>query len=261
MPPSEHNLTFDHMSQKMAYRVIGQPDKPARVFVWAHGWGHSGRNMAPLAEELATLGTHYIIDFPGFGGSPVPATPYTLEDYAQLAASFIKSLPNSPQVVWIGHSFGCRVGLMLGAHMPEVVERMVLIAAPGLPIRRSLYSRLRGFIRSRMFRLLKALARNEAAIEALRMRYGSADYRAAGALRPTFVNIVNRGLSDEAAKSSVPARLIYGADDSETPPDIGERLHKLMHKSDLTILPGQDHYTVLTSGRQQVLPLIKEFVQ
>lgn len=246
---------FEYNGQKLTFRRIGSGE---RIYVWGHGWGHSSANLLPLAEQLSPLGTHYVLDFPGFGGSPLPATPWTLEDYAAITQAFITAQTDQ-KVHWVGHSFGCRVGLLLAAKHPDLIADMVLLAAPGLPLKKSLTRRLYVAAKIRLFKTLKLLARNEAQLNALRARFGSADYRNAGALRPTFINIVNRMLEGEAKAVTCKSRFIYGAQDSETPPVLGQRFIQLVPHADLHILDGLDHYTVLTSGKHQVLPLIKEF--
>jgi pimeloyl-ACP methyl ester carboxylesterase len=55
--------------------------------------------------------------------------------------------------------------------------------------------------------------------------------------------------------------LIYGEQDRETPPEIGERLNALIPGSRLYLLRGFDHWTVLTEGRHQVTHRLAEFVE
>ncbi len=55
--------------------------------------------------------------------------------------------------------------------------------------------------------------------------------------------------------------LVFGMNDSETPPEMGERLQKLIPGAELTVLDGQDHYTLLAEGRHQVTPILKRFIE
>jgi pimeloyl-ACP methyl ester carboxylesterase len=55
--------------------------------------------------------------------------------------------------------------------------------------------------------------------------------------------------------------LVYGADDRETPPEIGERLHRLIPQSRLLVLRGFDHWNVLTEGRHQIAQRLSEFME
>src|SRR5207248_3158287 len=89
---------------------------------------------------------------PGFGASPPPPAVWGTADYADAMAEWIATLPAGRRV-WIGHSFGCRVGLQLAARHPDSVHGIVLIAAAGLPPRRSPAARMRIAARRWAFRL------------------------------------------------------------------------------------------------------------
>ena len=130
---------------------------------------------------------------------------------------------------------------------------MVLVAGAGLKRQRSLLERLRIGLRIRMFKALKLLERLGVDVAARKARYGSADYRNAGAMRPIFVKVVWEDQTDVARQIRCPVALIYGERDTETPPEIGERLAKLIPGATLKIIPGLDHYTVLTDGAPQVV--------
>ena len=123
----------------------------APLFVWAHGWGHTHRNMLPLAEATRRLGGSVLLDLPGFGDSPPPPGPWGTEDYADAVAEFLAARPPERRI-WIGHSFGCRVGLQLASRHPGLIGGLFLIAAAGLPRTRSLPERLRIAARRLAFR-------------------------------------------------------------------------------------------------------------
>jgi pimeloyl-ACP methyl ester carboxylesterase len=79
-------------------------------------------------------------------------------------------------------------------------------------------------------------------------------------MRGVFVRTVNEDLTAEAQRVSCRTLLLYGRDDVDTPPEIGERLQRLMPNAELQVLNGLDHHTVLTSGRHQVVNEITRFV-
>ena len=116
-------------SAEMAvFHLDGESRGPAPLLIWAHGWGHTHRAFLPLAESVRRTASSLLIDFPGFGASPLPPAVWGTADYADAVAKWIAGLPAGRRV-WIGHSFGCRVGLQLAARHPEAVNGMVLIAA------------------------------------------------------------------------------------------------------------------------------------
>ena len=242
------------------YRLCGTaPAEPAEL-IWAHGWGHSHVSLAPLAEAMRQRAGSRMVDFPGFGASPPPPGPWGTADYADATAAWLAGLPAKKRV-WVGHSFGCRVGLQLAARHPEAVDALFLIAAAGLQPHRSLWTRARRTPRQWAFRLMRAMTPEGPARDRLRERYGSADYRAAGALRPVLVKAVSEDLSDVARRIRMPVVLIHGAADSESPPEIAERLHALIPGSRLHLLRGFDHLSILTDGRHQVIHLLGELLE
>ncbi len=245
-----------------AFEEIGLPaDSRTPRFVWAHGWGQSRRALSPLAEALAGQGTHLLLDFPGFGESPPPPQAWDTGDYADATAELLATRGPAAKTIWVGHSFGCRVGLQIAARHPQSVSGLFLIAGAGLPRQRSLAERMRLGARVRTFKALKRaaplLGLDE---EKLRRHFGSKDYANAGEMRAVLAKVVSEDLSDIARQIACPVHLVYGENDTETPPEIGERLSRLIPRAELTILPRQDHYSVLTTGKHQVLKRLRDFV-
>ena len=242
-------------------RVADAADGGHWHFVWAHGWGQNRAAMKPLAQSLFALGTHDFLDFPGFGASPVPGRAWTTADYADFMARWLEANGTGKPVVWSGHSFGGRVGIQLASRHPGVIDRMMLLAAAGLPRQRSVFEQAKLQGRIYGYKALKRLAPLAGVSQdQLRDKFGSADYKNAGAMREILINVVNEDLSDVAAKITCPVQLVYGTHDTETPPEIGERLSKLITGSEIAILDGLDHYSVLGEGRHQVSKRLKKLL-
>lgn len=238
--------------------TLGKKDSP--VVIWGHGWGQSRKAFRPLAEGLESFGTHILVDFPGFGDSPMPPGPWSTTEYADEAAQFIRQHSNGP-IVWVGHSFGCRVGLQLASRHPDLISGLFLIAGAGLRRKRPLWQDIYFKTRILVFKTLKKFIPLGLSEDWLRSKFGSTDYKNAGPLRPVLVKTIAEDLSNVARTVSCPVALVYGMNDTETPPEIGQRLQKLIPGAELTILPGQDHYSVLGEGRHQVAPLLKQFME
>lgn len=241
----------------MNIRQIG--DGPVQI-VWAHGWGMDGNALAPFAQSFASLATSYLPDFPGFGQTPPPSEAWGTRDYADAAAAWLRTLPAGKRI-WVGHSFGCRVGIQIAAHYPYLFDKMILIGAAGLKRKRSIWKRMNNAIRLYTFKTLKLFVPEGPKCDALRASFGSADYRNAGELRPTFIKVVQEDLSETAKKILCPTLIICGSKDTETPPEISQRLNTLINQSSLHILDGYDHYSILGAGRHQVAALIKPFIE
>ncbi len=241
------------------YQVEGNPGADVQ-FVWGHGWGHSHAQFLSLARSLAQVGPSLLLDFPGFGASPVPNAPWGTADYADAVADWLATQPRSRRI-WVGHSFGCRVGLQLAARHPAAVDGLFLVAAAGLPRRRSLAQRLRFTARRWAYKTGRMMLPEGPARERLRRRFGSADYARAGALRPILVKVIAEDLTTVAREVRCPVALVYGDRDTDTPPEIGERLAKLCPRAALTILQGFDHHDILTEGQHQVVHRLTGFAR
>lgn len=243
-----------------AYRLAGPAAGGAPQLIWGHGWGHSHAALLPLAEAMRRRADSWLVDFPGFGASPPPPGAWGTEDYADAMAEWLEGMPAGKRI-WVGHSFGCRVGLQLAARHPDAVNGLFLIAAAGLPPQRSLAARLRRAPRRMAFRALRALTPEGPARDRLRERYGSSDYRNAGAMRLVLIRTVTEDLSGVARTVRCPVVLVHGEADSESAPDIASRFHALMPQSRLHLLRGFDHWNILTDGRHQVTHLLGEMLE
>lgn len=247
---------FESNGQTIAYWTIGD-EAARRQIIWAHGWGQSHAAFLPMAESWQSDAQNCLLDFPGFGASPKPASDWGTAEYADMAAAFLAALP-AGQRIWIGHSFGCRVGLQLAARHPASIDAMFLIAAAGIPRKRSLLNRLKVKTKVATYKTLRALPIGDK--DRLRERFGSADYRAAGELRGILTKVVNEDLSEVAGQITCPVRLVFGSQDSETPPEIGRRLAALIPRGEFIELDGLDHYSILAAGRHQTTFQLKKFI-
>lgn len=241
------------------YTETGQNDgKP--VIVWGHGWGRSHKDYATLIKPFENTARHIAVDFPGFGSSPPPKDVWSTRDYADALAELIKSKADTP-IIWVGHSFGCRVGMQLAIHYPELIEGLFLIGGAGLRRKRSLLENIILYSKIYTYKALKKTLPLGLSEDWLKGTFGSPDYRSAGPMRPIMVKVNAEDMTDVAPQIQCPVKLIYGTEDRETPPEIGERLEKLIPKAEMVHLKGQDHYTVLSGGHHQVIHQLKKFIE
>jgi len=249
------------LKEYQGVKFVEKGSKNAPLVVWGHGWGQSHASFLELCAPLENSAKHVIVDFPAFGASNFPPDVWGTREYADHMAAFIKSQSDAP-IIWVGHSFGCRVGLQLATHYPELIKGMVLIAGAGIPKKLPLHKSLYFKGRIKLYKALKKLIPFGLNEEWLLKKFGSADYANADPrLRQILVKVVNEDLRDIAPSITCPVHFIYGEDDRETPPQIGKTLSGLISGSKLTLLKGQDHYSVLGSGRHQVTSLLKDFIQ
>ena len=231
-------------------------------WLFLHGWGVDSSTFLPLMETLNGQGRLIAPDFPGFGQSGFPPEVWGTHEYAVLVCELLDHLAAGPCIV-VGHSFGGRVAVRLAHEWPDRVRGIVLIAPAGLkraiPFRRKLQvGTIRGL--ARLAEKMLPGPAGQAIKQSLFSRIASRDYLQAGALRPIFVNVVNEDLAPLLPTIQKPVLLVWGEDDLETPLDFGRRMQALLPNARLVVLPGFDHYTILTRGRHQVAHLIRQFI-
>jgi pimeloyl-ACP methyl ester carboxylesterase len=213
-----------------------------------HGWGANLTLMWPLAEQLGRLGYRvYAPDLPGFGQSGPPPGVWSVKDYADFVIAYL-DFHHLNKVNLIGHSFGGRLGLVLGAEYPERIVKMVLADSAGVRSQVPFLSRARQAlykaVRDTMYKLsARGLADR---LQAWYIgRYASPDYKEAGALRQTFVKVVNEDLLPYAARVKPSTLLLWGEEDEDTPVSQGQLLEKTIPDGGLHVFPGAGHYSYL----------------
>lgn len=235
--------------QRVSYQKSGSG--PQAVIVM-HGWGCRASTVDLLARA-ATLPstTVYNLDLPGFGDSPEPDAVWDVYDYARLVRSFCERLGlDSP--VLIGHSFGGRLALILGARMP--VAKIILVDAAGIKPRRTLryYFKVYSFkIAKRLAPLLLGSRRGQALIDKWRGKAGSSDYASATPkMRAIMSKVVNEDLRHFAPSIQAPTLLIWGENDTATPLSDARLLQRLIPDAGLVSYPGAGHYSYLDRPAQ-----------
>lgn len=239
----------------------GPKDKP--IFVWLHGWGQDHSAFVRMANLFKAAGSHLLFDQPGFGKTPsIPAVGEEAPGTADYADALAAQLGSYKNCIFIGHSFGVRVSVQMAARHPDLVGAIIGIAGAGLQRKRSIAFKVRAFVLKTMGKAAKlsdSLFKTKLRA-AFSNKFGSADYKNAGALRGTFVKVVNENLFGEAQKTSCPTCLIYGADDTETPPEIGKKYASLIANAEFHELAGFNHWDILDRGAYQCEAIIKSFL-
>ena len=216
--------------------------------VMLHGWGQNLQSLQPMGELLANQAKVHIIDLPGFGKSSPPPEDWDTEQYADRIYQYLVE-QNIPQADILGHSVGGRICIRLAAKYPQKVRSVTLINAAGLKRQRTFWQSLRSQWISTMRNTFKLspLYRDEL-LTWHSQTYGSRDYLNAGALKGTFIKVVNEDLTELAKQISLPVLLLWGEADTETPVEMGHRYHSLFANSELITIPHRDHFMFQAEG-------------
>src|SRR5207253_657264 len=158
------------------------------------------RQVPALTERFRVL--RY--DQRGHGASPVPPGPYTIDDFGSDVVDLLDSL-GLERVSFCGLSLGGAVGMWLGIHAPERLERAALCCAV-----------------ARVRELLVATPAEgyAASCDALR----------------------KCDLRGELGRIPVPTLVVAGAKDPATPPEQAEEIAAAIPGSRLAIIPETAHF-------------------
>jgi pimeloyl-ACP methyl ester carboxylesterase len=243
-----HVERFEHHGAALIDEVLGVSSTHHIVFL--HGWGGSRESLRGIATLFQHTHTVHLIDLPGFGEAHSPPANWDTIHYADLVQQYVLE-KISGSVVLVGHSFGGRVSVRLGARRLAQVRGLVLMGVPGLP--QPAWSRVR--LRRTGIRLLRRLLIalqpliGERGVAWHTRRFGSKDYLAAGALRSVFVKVVNEDLTESAQTIASPVLLIWGTDDTEAPIWLADRYKALLGtRARLVLLPHKDHHLYTATG-------------
>ena len=199
--------------------------------LFLHGWGGDLESFSYFAKGAAAAGYRAAsIAFAGFGASDPPSGAWGIADYCKDVTELLDSL-GMDKVSVVGHSFGGRAALYIAASFPERVDKLILTGCAGLKPKRGLRYRYRVWRYKRLKRKGKDTS-----------KFGSADYKSvSGEMRASFIKIVNEDLTPLLKKIRIPALLVWGKGDKDTPLYMAKRLLKGIKGSGLVKLDG-GHY-------------------
>ncbi len=149
-------------------------------------------------------------DMPGFGASSPLDKAYSVGDYCRWLDGFIKYCKlDRPHI--IAHSFGARVALKYLSENPQGADKLIITGGAGIVKARSpQYMR-----RVKAYRRIKKIFPKFA-----EKHFGSKEYRTLSPLmRESYKKIVNEDLKYCAKGVKNRTLLIYGRDDTVTPPN------------------------------------------
>ena len=239
---SRHMSDVTAAGLRVNYEVVGAG--PAVVLL--HGWGGCIAATGPIREAIRADHTVITIDLPGFGESEIPRGTWGSAEYGRCIAETLLAA-NFPHVLCaIGHSFGGKVAIHLALEGPVRVDSLMLIGTPGarLPLSEETQRRIARVKRAkRLARWLPGPARR--AIEARFAKLGSEDYRNAGPMKDILVKSVNEDIRDVLPGITVPTLLVFGANDTATPVEIGRIMESKIGGSGLVIMEKSGHFPFL----------------
>lgn len=111
---------------------LGRRENPPIVLLHGGGVDHARLSWEPTMQRLAALGFHVIApDFSGYGDSPYPNRPVSLEFLVEMLAELMDTLSIEKTVLG-GISMGGGVALAYALEHPARVKALILVGSYGL---------------------------------------------------------------------------------------------------------------------------------
>lgn len=217
--------------------------------VFIHG---TGCNKATFSAIVKLLPKHncYSIDLPGHGESD--DTGYTMENYVQSVADFVKDLEN---VILVGHSLGGTIALAVSAkNIPSVKGALVLSCGASFSkFDKEFLAKVHQGKVDKMFMIKHSGSMLNLDVLKSMTKLESDEVTIKDFLIDEVVDVTSC-LKD----IKIPMHIVVGADDVIALPEYSELIHKEVKGSKLTIIPGYKHMLFLAE-KKKIADFIKEF--
>lgn len=236
-------MFYKYNNYNIFYKKIG---KGSQNILILPGWGNTRETFRYIIDFFKKQYTIYIIDYPGFGNSPIINKEIDIYDYSDIINSFIKS-NNINDPIIIAHSFGGRITSIILDKYKLKAKKIILIDVAGIKRLNPLL-----FIKQIIYKLLKKLLK----IIPLKYRYkvykkifnyfSSTDYKHLPPnMYKTFQNIIKKDLKSTYKKIDIDTLIIWGDKDKDTPLKDALILKKIIKKSKLIIYKNSGHFSYL----------------
>lgn len=243
------------------------------VLVLLHGMGGCWQWWLEVMPELGKHHRVVAVDLPGFGDSePLPGT-FDLDAVADVLADLLDDLDVTRSVV-AGHSMGGLAAISLTTRHPELVDRLVLVDAGGVPMSERRLNAILKLLRAAYWtftrrRVLELLATNEAArVKLLRMAM-----RDPSSLSPQLAQIIMPKLAAPSFLDSIPASaravravrpediqvptlLLWGARDAFAPLHSAHAMLDRLPHGEIAVLSDVGHSPMIEAPRRFLDALI-----
>ena len=100
-------------------------NKPSIILI--HGLGVSGDYYLTYAKKLEPFFDVYIIDLPGYGKTPKPKSPLTIQALSNIVTAFVSSNDLKKSII-VGQSMGCQIVCHAVVNSPDLFSKALLLA-------------------------------------------------------------------------------------------------------------------------------------
>lgn len=252
-------MYFKYEKFSMYYEKHGVGKK---IILILPGWGNTRKTFQNIINNFKQNYTIYIVDYPGFGNSPLPFTDLTIYDYAKAIRDFMVTEKIVNPILLV-HSFGGRIATLLTGYYKEKIDKIVMIDVASIKPKKT----LKQLLKQTLYKFLKKLTilapknTRRKLKNKLLQKFGSSDYKTLPTcMQKTFQNIINEDLSLYLKKIKSETLLIWGNLDKDTPLKDGKKMNKHIKNSALIIYKNASHFSYLQYPHL-TNNIIKEFIK
>lgn len=117
--------------QRNNVQQLWHADQDAPVLLYAHGFGCNQEMWKFLTPAFSASHRQVLFDYVGSGNSDAsafdPERYCSLRGYAQDLIDVCDALALTREVIFVGHSVSCSIGILAAIQRPELFSRMILI--------------------------------------------------------------------------------------------------------------------------------------
>lgn len=240
--------------QNIYFQKVGK----GKNLILIHGWGADASTFWPVVDLLKDNLTLWLIDLPGFGRSELPKKQFSILDFAEIIAEFIKKNEIKKPTV-LGHSYGGKIAIKLARTFPDLVDKLILEGSAGIrPEKNLLHFLIFPFVKIAHF-LLPDIFHTRSKIRHKLYKKLESDYADAGKMKSIFLKTLKEDSISDLPKIQAEALLIWGEKDRAIPLRYGKKMYQLIKNSKLVIMEDTDHFPHLT-WPERFAYYVKDFV-
>ena len=222
------------------------------ILLCLHGWGGSKESFTELRTALQGSDIKLLTpDLPGFGDTPDPKTPLSVNDYANWVEQYLVDQLGDTEykLSLLGHSHGGRISIVL-ANRPKdsrfnAPVHLYLCASAGIRHPRH-FKRILGLTLAKTGKVLLSIP-GLSKLQPLGKKFlyklvRVHDYETASpVMQQTLAKVSAENLRPLLSKITTPTDIFWGTDDTMTPYSDGQTMDKEIPNSTLHTFKGVRH--------------------
>lgn len=266
----------------VAYKEFGKENQAIGTIVFLHGFSGSSSDWEFIVKHLSKKYHCITIDIPPFGLSEKSRTfDYSDQNIVRTLISALDKIGVN-KFILVGHSMGGYLSILIANEIPERIEKLILIdSAYNIPAEHNTTSNPQSSSNFSNLEDLSNLLNVGLKIYPLvKLVYYSSLGESVVLSKDHFEKLFSQNFFlpgdvlvkftvDKSAQSNktenidfskfiFPTLIVYGENDTVTPPKIGKFLHSMLPNSEFILIPNEGHmplFNEITIGK------IKKFLQ